>query len=268
MAIITISRGSYSKGKEVAAKVAEKLDYNCIARRVLLEASTEFNIPEVKLTRALHDSPSLLNRFTYGKEKYVAYVEHALLQHLAKDNVVYHGLAGHFLIRGVPNVLKVRIIADLEDRIAEEVKREGVTAKAARRLITKDDQERRNWSRHLYGIDTWDAQLYDLVLHIGKLTTEEAVEIICQTVSFPSFKPSHDSDKILDNRLLASKIKTTLINKYPTIAVSCNDGEAFLISAGAIEAEHAMSEDIKARLKNIPGIKRIVLSVTPATIYK
>jgi cytidylate kinase len=268
MSIITISRGSYSRGKEVAEMLAKKLGYDCIARRILLEASKEFNIPEIKLTRALHDSPSLLNRVTHGKEKYVAFIEHALLQHIVKDNIVYHGLAGQFLIKDIPHVLKVRIIADLEDRISEEVKREGITEKEARMIITKDDQERRNWSRHLYGIDTWDAQLYDLVLHIGKLTTEEAVEIICQTVSFPSFKPSHDSDKILDNRLLASKIKTTLINKYPTIAVSCNDGEAFLISAGAIEAEHAMSEDIKARLKNIPGIKRIVLSVTPATIYK
>lgn len=35
MAIITISRGSYSKGKEVAEKVAEKLGYECISRDVL-----------------------------------------------------------------------------------------------------------------------------------------------------------------------------------------------------------------------------------------
>ena len=58
MAIITISRGSYSKGREIAEKVAEQLGYECIARRILLEASDEFNVPEVKLRSAIHDAPS------------------------------------------------------------------------------------------------------------------------------------------------------------------------------------------------------------------
>ena len=60
MAIVTISRGSYSKGKDIAEKVAEKLGYECISRDLLLEASQHFNIPEIKLVRALHDAPSVL----------------------------------------------------------------------------------------------------------------------------------------------------------------------------------------------------------------
>ncbi|MEW5817404.1 MAG: cytidylate kinase family protein, partial [Spirochaetota bacterium] len=101
MSIITISRGSYSRGETVATKVAAKLGYECIGRDVLLEASKEFNIPGVKLVRAIHDAPSILDRFTYGKEKYIAYIQAALLKHLQKDKVVYHGLAGHFFIRNI-----------------------------------------------------------------------------------------------------------------------------------------------------------------------
>ena len=37
MSIITISKGSYSHGKEVAEKVAEKLGYDCIARDDIIE---------------------------------------------------------------------------------------------------------------------------------------------------------------------------------------------------------------------------------------
>ena len=61
MAIITISRGSYSKGKEIAEKVAQLLGYKCVARDVLLETSEEFNVPEIKLIRAIHDAPSFIN---------------------------------------------------------------------------------------------------------------------------------------------------------------------------------------------------------------
>jgi len=55
MPIITISRGSYSRGKDVAEKLAQRLGYECLSRDILLEASDEFNIPEIKLIR--RDAP-------------------------------------------------------------------------------------------------------------------------------------------------------------------------------------------------------------------
>ncbi len=106
MPVVTISRGTYSKGKEIAEKLAEKLGYECISRDIIIEASKEFNIPEVKLIRALHDAPSVLDRFTYGKERYIAYIRYALLDYVRKDNVVYHGLAGHFFPAGNSPCLK------------------------------------------------------------------------------------------------------------------------------------------------------------------
>ena len=70
MPIITISRGSYSKGKEIAEKVAERLGYLCLPREVVLkEASQKHRIPEVTLARAVHDAPSILERLGYKKEK-------------------------------------------------------------------------------------------------------------------------------------------------------------------------------------------------------
>jgi hypothetical protein len=112
MSIVTISRGSYSRGKEVAEELAQKLGYRCFSRDILIKASEQFNIPEIKLIRAIHDAPSILDRFTFGKERYVAYIRSALLEQVQKDDVVYHGLAGHFFLQGIPHVLKVRITAD------------------------------------------------------------------------------------------------------------------------------------------------------------
>ena len=89
------------------------------------------------------------------REPYVAYIRAALLRHAQKDNLVYHGLAGHFLLKGIPHVLKVRIIADLEDRVQEEMKRENISAEEARRILLKDDEERRKWSK----TRLWDRHL-------------------------------------------------------------------------------------------------------------
>ncbi len=205
MSIITISRGSYSRGKEVAEKLARALGYECISREVLLEASEQFNIPEIKLVRAVHDAPSVFERFTSGKERYVAYLKAALLNHIQKDNVVYHGLAGHFFLQEIPHVLKVRISADLEDRIEEEMRRENISADEARAIIKKDDEGRRRWSLYLFGADTWDPSLYDLVIHIKSkaLTVNDAVNLILCAAKLPCFQTTPESQKVLDDLVLA-----------------------------------------------------------------
>ena len=77
-----------------------------------------------------------MDRFFGEKEKFVAFIRAALLKHVQKDNVVYHGLFGHFFLQDIPHVLKVRIVGDLEARVADEVKREGISAAKAREILT------------------------------------------------------------------------------------------------------------------------------------
>jgi cytidylate kinase len=225
MSIVVISRGSFSHGKEVAEKLAAKLGYACISREIILEASKHFNIPEIKLFRAVHDAPSILDRFTYGKERYVTYIREALLHHFQKDKVVYHGLAGHFFVPGVAHVLKVRIVADLEDRVAEEMKRQGVSAEQARASLKRDDEERYRWSYHLYGIDTRDPSLYDLVIHIGAITTDMAADLIDHTVGQPRFQTTPASQKAMDDLLLAAQVQAALVEEVPSAEVRVENGE-------------------------------------------
>lgn len=264
MAIITISRGSYSRGKEVAEKLARKLGYECISRDILLEASDEFDIPEIKLVRALHDAPTVLERFSNGKERYVSYIRSALLQHVLKDNVVYHGLAGHYLLSDVPNVLKVRILADMEDRVEEEMKRENISSEKARYILKKDDDERRKWSLQLFGTDTWDSRLYDLVLHIKSLTVDDAVEILFETARKPIFQTTPRSKEILENLALAARVQMKLLKLDPTIHVSAEEGVVNItnINKSLVANSNALAE-MKQLAETVDGVKEVVLNVFP-----
>ncbi len=134
MGIIAITRGYYSSGNEIAEKVAQQLEYGCISREIILEASKEFNIPELSLIHAFEDPPSILDRLTGGKKKYIAHTRTTLLKHLLKDNVVYHGFAGHFFVDGVSHLLKVLITAKREYRIPIVMKRDNVSRKEASRF--------------------------------------------------------------------------------------------------------------------------------------
>jgi cytidylate kinase len=242
MPIVTISRGSYSRGKDVAEKLARKLGYECISREILLEASEQFNIPEIRLVRAIHDAPSILERFTYGKERYVAYLRSALLKHVQKDNVVYHGLAGHFFLQGIPHVIKVRIIADLEDRVREEMRRENISAEEARRILKKDDAERRKWSIQVYGVDTWNSFLYDTVLHIKTLRVDDAVYLLQCAVALPCFQTTPESQRILDDLALAALVEAALVEEFPTARVTAQQGEVTVsIKSSLVEKEEPLA---------------------------
>ena len=205
MSIVTITRGSYSRGKEVAEKLAIRLGYECISRDILLEASEEFNIPEIKLIRALHDSPRVLERFWGGSERYVKYYRSALLDHARRDNLVYHGLAGHFFLRDIPHVLKIRINADMKTRVQEETSREGISAEEALYILKKDDEERRKWSMQVYGMDPWDSRLYDMVINISSLTPADAVDIIYGVLQKKTFTTTAESQKLVDDLAQSAK---------------------------------------------------------------
>lgn len=258
MPVITISRGSYSRGKEVAEKLAQTLGYECISRDILLEASEQFNIPEIKLVRAIQDAPSVFGRFTYEKERYIAYIRAALLAHVQKDNVVYHGLAGHFFLQGIPHVLKLRIIADMEDRVSEEMKREKISAEKARHILKKDDEERRKWGLDLYGHDTQNSRLYDMVLHIQTMTVDDAVKIVLNAVHLPCYQTTPESQRRLDNLTLAAKVQASLAEEFPTASVLSNDGEVYIVIKGSLfSQENKLTTKVKNMAEKIAGVKDV-----------
>lgn len=260
MAIVTISRGSYSRGKEVAERVAQKLAYECISRDVLIEASEEFQVPEIKLLRAIQDAPSILDRFTFGKERYVAYIQATLLDHFQRDNVVYHGLAGHYFVTQISHVLKVRILAEKDDRIQLVTQREGIAEDKAERFLKSIDEARRKWGLHLYGINTNDASLYDLVIRIKKLSSEDAAEIICQAVGSGRFQATAESQQALEDLLLAARVKASLIEQHPRINVAAKRG---LVHIGLEGASSREEEEIQRTVEKIPGVERIDVNVVP-----
>ena len=206
MSVITISRGSYTHGKVVAEKVAQKLGYGCISREILLEVANEYNVPEVKLLRSIRDAPAISERYTFARERYINFIRAAFLTQVVKDNVVYHGFAGQYFLKDAPHVLKVRIIANMKYRIECMMQRETVSKKKAEQMVKEVDEERRKWSQKLYNLDTWDSRLYDLVINIEKISIDHATDMICNAVKLSPFQTTHESQKIIE-RLIQEAVE-------------------------------------------------------------
>jgi len=263
MPVITISRGSYSRGKEIAEKVASNLGYKCISRDLLLEVSEEYNVPEIKLVHAIHDAPGILERLNRKEEKYIAFIKSALLNNLKEDNVVYHGLAGHFFVKEVPHALKVRVLADMEDRVRLEIERKGIDADEARRILEKDDKERCKWSQNLYGIDTVDPILFDLVVHLKQLTVDDVVDMICDCVSKEQFKTTPESQRMIEDLSLSAAIYKTLIDVWADIKVCVDNNISVIEIKAPTIAKERLVEEIRKATETFEGITDVKIEYHP-----
>jgi len=264
MAVITISRGSYSHGKEIANKLSRKLGYQCISREALIRASEEFNIPEIKLKRALHDSPSVLERFTYGKQRYLAYIRKAILEFLVQDNTIYHGLAGHAFVPNVQHKLSIRICAKFEDRLKEEMERMHLDdIEKAKVLLKNDDEERRKWGIFVLGRDPYDITSYDLVYNVSKVHVDDVVASIAGIAQLSYMKTTKESQQIMHDSFLAAQCKANVVSQFPYSNITADNGHVFVTLQASLTQEDTIIQNIHQNLKNVNEVKSIKISITP-----
>ncbi|NIU74122.1 MAG: cytidylate kinase-like family protein, partial [Gammaproteobacteria bacterium] len=167
MAIITISRGSLSGGRAVAECLANELGYHCVAREIVRGAARRIGVSEDAVKEKFETAPGLWSQLFRERKLYVAAVQTALADRCVEGNLVYHGLAGQFLLRGLPGVLRVRLVAPLEFRIRALLsERDHLSREAAEKFIDNIDQERSRRVRRMYDMDVEDPALYDLTVNL------------------------------------------------------------------------------------------------------
>jgi cytidylate kinase len=258
MAIITISRGTFSGGQSLAECVAAKLGYRCIPRVVSYEAAKKYGISDEDLTRAISETPGLLDRWSSERTRYITCLRAALINEVKNNDVVYHGLAGHLLLQGVPSVFRVRVIADMESRIQAAMDRGLVTRNDAIQFIKAVDEKRSRWTHFLYHVDWTDPSLYDLVINLHHFGIQSAAELVATTASSSRYAITPEAQAIMNDMVLGSHVRA-LIAADKTISdrniqIRAENGvvTVFGTADSIIEADR-----IRRIISNVPGVERI-----------
>ena len=210
MAVVTISRGTFSGGQSLAQHVASKLGYRVLPRVELHEAAMRYGVSDKVLSDAISETPGFLERQSSERARYLTCIRAALVRAVKDDNVVYHGLAGHFLLQGVPHVLRVKVIANTEFRINGAMERTALTRKEAIEYIRKMDEKRAKWTKFLYHVDWNEPSLFDVVINIDRLDISNASEIVAHAVQYDRFKTTPETQKIMEDLALSTEVRAII----------------------------------------------------------
>jgi cytidylate kinase len=236
------------------------LGYRCVDREVILERAAAHGVSQQELRDAIQKPPTFLERLQHKKYLYLALLQAALAEEVRTGDAVYHGNAGHLLLRGGPPVMRVRIIAPLEFRLKMARDRLKLTRTEAEEYIARMDQERTKWARYLYGVDWGDPAQYDVVVNLEFMDICQACQGLASLARQKCFEFTSESQTAMEDFALASRVKSTLAlaeaTSYLEFEVTSKDGAVCV--RGVLSSMRELSE-VRRVAASVEGIRELHL---------
>ncbi len=201
--VITVARGFGTGGKEIAAKVAEKLGIYCYENRILTLASQLSGVNEEQFSdvnekrREIKKNgfAALLAKLPYSKgyitrnEKFVSddqlfeYQKEIIEQLADTESCVIVGKCADWILKNRQNVLSVYVEAPRPFCVARTMEEMKVSEAVAHNTITATDKFRAEYYAYYTKGNYWTNPVnYDLTINSERLSIDMCVELIISTL--------------------------------------------------------------------------------------
>ena len=111
-----------------------------------------------------------------------AYIEavHTVLEEMAESgNTVIVGRGSHVILRDLPNVLRVGVVSEYEDRIVTIMNRERLTKEEAESTVAARDAARAYYFQRFLGLENPDApELFHMVINVSEVGLDYAADMV------------------------------------------------------------------------------------------
>ena len=267
MAIITLSRGTYSGAKELAEYTAENLGYRLLSRENIVDELAGFGWEDEKLKKLRHKELGILQRMNLEWVHYVVCLRAVLSREAQGESLVYHGNSGHAALRGFPHVLSCKVVADLRDRMKAVMARNeyAIDQREAMRIIKRIDERRERWSRFLHQRDVHDVSSFDMVIDLSRRSIPDAFELMRAAVTLPQYQPTNESKKAIENLSRAAQLRARIAMETDVIddeiEVEVNNG---LLKVKGVVHSLGDAEELKAFLSGQPEVEKVESSLEEA----
>lgn len=266
MAIIVISSEVATPGDEIAALVAKKLDHQLVdhshVRQLAQDCDSEFEkaCAFYQANYGEGEQVGWMERMFYSKPAYVSLFKSLHYQLASQGNVVILGRGPQIVLRDVPGILKVRIVAPTRWRAEKIAALRNISLDEATAYVDRMDLSRRALMESVYGVPIY-IWLYDLSVNIQTFSSETAADFICQAVTRMTDRPD---EAVLRERLiglaLAARVETAIkkeiqISPYRGVEVTATpDGQINLDGAVHDKYSKTRAEKIAMAVKGVSAV--------------
>lgn len=236
MTVITISRQYGSGGDEIADLLCKQLNYRPFDKRLIEKAARDSGLSAQEIMDYSEENYKVRNFLDrlFNRAQTVTHitswyedqdgtrkvVEHNLTEDMVlllvqkairsayqTGNVVLVGRGAQAVLKDEPDVLHVRIVASMEDRIQRvkaQLKEERQsysgdisTRREAQDIIIERDKASSDYLKRFYDIDLEISTNYHLIINTSKISFIEAVKIISSAALFMMDKKNATQEKDL-----------------------------------------------------------------------
>jgi cytidylate kinase len=260
MAIIVISTQMGAGGPEVGMALAQRLGYRYVDQELLQDAVRRYGLAEERLSQLDESKPTIFERFDAETRHYLTVLQTTLLELAELDNAIFMRGGGQWLLRGVPHVIRVRVVAPFELRVRQWIKRvaamtgETPNQRAAADFVRRDDAEKSGRMRYLYEVDISDPMLYELIVNTEHLHYDAVVNLLESVVRREDMTTTDAGRHIVASRALASRVQVALANHPETrryrITVEAEDGVVSLEGTAALDRAVEVA-------RTVPGVRDV-----------
>jgi len=258
MSVIAVSENIGSEGIEVGRTLAARLGYEFAERDIIGKAADRFGADVARLSHAVEERPSLVDRLNAAERRFAQYVEATIREMAARDDIVLVGLASAVILAGMPHTLRARVTAPEACRAQRVAQAQGLDPTEALERVRQSDRERDGRVRFLYHVDLESPLLYDLVINTERLDVEEGARLVQQALQHPRFRSTDASRLVMRDQSLVAQARAVLvadpITRARSISVDCTDG---VVSLGGRVEEWSVRGAAERALARVPGIREI-----------
>ncbi len=262
MAIITVSREMGTGAYQIASDIAKRLKYTLIDGPRIKSLASKYGLTPEVLQMVDEKPPSYVTAEDRKRAAALNVIELIILDLARKGNVVIYGRGGQDLLTGCRNVLRLRFIADFEERVERFAEREWIDPDMARSLIRRSDLQRGGFIHFYFDRDWHDPNNYDLVFNTSRLSAATILESVVASVKEPAIKESEKSAvEVIDSVILSKKIETALLNApvledyRPFTITVANKGAVSICGYITSDAQKAAAIAIIKSVKGVTSIK-------------
>ena len=128
--------------------------------------------------------PTITRGHEVEDDVYIGAIESTMKEMAADGDVVFIGRGGHVILKDMPNVLRVGVVASFEDRIKTLMTREAIDKDKAIVTLEQRDQARKYFFKKYFELDEPDnPNLFHFTINSSEISTNYAAEMVIQNLN-------------------------------------------------------------------------------------